>query len=65
LEEEGTSFRRLAEELKQRICNLLLRHNRYSVADVAFLLGYSDAATFIHSFKKWYGLSPDKMRAKL
>jgi AraC-like DNA-binding protein len=65
LQEEGTSFRRLAEELKRRICDLLIRHNRYSVADVAFLLGYSDAAAFIHSFKKWYGQPPNKMRVKL
>ena len=64
LEEEGTSFRRLAEDLKQQICNLLLRHNRYSVADVAFLLGYSDTATFIHSYKRWYGQPPNKIRAK-
>jgi AraC-like DNA-binding protein len=65
LEEEGTSFRQLAEGLKRRICDLLIRHNRYSVADVAFLLGYSDAAAFIHSFKKWHGQPPNKIRAKL
>jgi AraC-like DNA-binding protein len=65
LEEEGTSFRQLAAELKHRICDLLIRHSRYAVTDVAFLLGYSDAAAFIHSFKKWYGQPPNKMRAKL
>jgi len=65
LEEEGTSFRQIAEELKRRICDLLIRHNRYSVADVAYLLGYSDAAAFIHSFKKWYGKPPNKIRATL
>jgi AraC-like DNA-binding protein len=65
LEEEGTSFRKVAEELKRRICDLLIRHNRYAVADVGFLLGYSDAAAFIHSFKRWYGETPNKIRAKL
>ena len=65
MEQEGTTFRRLAEELKRRICDLLIRHTRYSVADIAFLLGYSDAAAFIHSFKKWYGQPPNKIRAKL
>jgi AraC-like DNA-binding protein len=65
LEEEGTSFRKLAEELKHRICDLLIRNNRYAVADIAFLLGYSDAAAFIRYFKKWYGQSPNKIRAKM
>jgi AraC-like DNA-binding protein len=65
LEEEQTSFRQLAEELKRRICDLLIRHDRYAVTDLAFLLGYSDAAAFIHSFTKWYGQSPNKIRAKL
>ena len=65
LEEEGTTFRQIAEQLKRRICNLLIRHNRYSVADVAFLLGYSDAAAFIRFFKKWYGYPPNKIRTKL
>ena len=65
LEEEETSFRAIAEELKRRICDLLIRHNRYAVADIAFLLGYSDAAAFTHSFKRWYGQPPNKIRAKL
>ncbi|WP_089784902.1 AraC family transcriptional regulator [Chitinophaga sp. YR573] len=62
LEEEGTNFRQIAEELKRRICNLLIRHNRYAITDLAYLLGYADSAAFIHSFKKWYGCSPKRFR---
>jgi AraC-like DNA-binding protein len=65
LEEEGTSFRQIAEELKRRICDLLIRHNRYSIADIAFLLGYSDAPAFIRSFRKWHGKPPHDYRKKL
>ncbi|MES1249056.1 MAG: helix-turn-helix domain-containing protein [Chitinophaga rupis] len=65
LAEEGTSFRQLSEELKRRICDLLMRNNRYSVADLAYLLGYSDTAGFIHSFSKWHGKPPNKIRTQL
>ena len=62
LVQEGTSFRQIAEGLKRQVCHLLLLHDRYSVADISLLLGYSDAAAFIHSFKKWYGATPAKLR---
>ena len=33
--------------------------------EIASLLGYADAASFIHMFKKWYGSSPQKFRERL
>lgn len=65
LVEEGTSFRQLSEELKSRIAELFIRHERYSIADISYLLGYSGADAFIHSFKKWHGDSPARRREQL
>jgi AraC-like DNA-binding protein len=63
LSAEGTTFRELLENVKKQICAMLLRHERYSVAGIATVLGYSEPASFIHSFQKWFGSSPDRMRA--
>ncbi|HEY4290609.1 MAG TPA: helix-turn-helix domain-containing protein [Puia sp.] len=65
LKEEGTSFRLITERLNCEICNLLIRHERYVISDIATLLGYADAASFIHTFKKWYGHTPQKFRTLL
>lgn len=62
---EGSSFRELLEEIKKQLCGLLLRHDRYTIAGIASILGYSEPASFIHSFRKWYGDSPDRMRRLL
>jgi AraC-like DNA-binding protein len=59
---EGTTFRQIKEALKCQISDHLLRHDRFSVSDIAFVLGYSEPASFIHSFTKWYKISPQKMR---
>ena len=65
LESEQTSFRELLEGLKKQISTLLLRHELYSVSTISYVLGYSEPAAFIHSFKKWFGDSPEVVRRNL
>lgn|GEM_PF-750455 len=60
LAEEGATYRKISEDLKQKICDLLIRHDRYSILDISHILGYSEPAAFIHSFKKWHGVPPGK-----
>jgi AraC-like DNA-binding protein len=62
---EKCTFRGLTDELKKQISYLLIHHKRFSVADVGYVLGYAEPAAFIHSFKKWYGQSPQKFRQQL
>lgn len=65
LTSEGCTYRQMMDELKQEISGLLLRHDRFSVGDISSVLGYSEPAAFIHSFRKWHGESPLRMRAKV
>ena len=65
LDTENISFRTINTTLKREISCLLINHNRYSVADISEVLGFSEPASFIHSFKKWFGHSPDKFRRQL
>ncbi|MGX5819489.1 helix-turn-helix domain-containing protein [Chitinophaga lutea] len=62
---EGVNFRKLLEDVKKQICGLLLRHDRYTITGIAAILGYSEPAAFIHSFQKWYGDSPERVRKTL
>ncbi len=59
---ESTTFREVTNDLKKQLANLLVRHQRFSVTDISNVLGYSEPAAFIHSFKKWFGVSLEKMR---
>lgn len=62
LTSEGATYREMIDQLKREISGLLLRHNRFSIADISSVLGYSEPAAFIHSFRKWHGESPMRMR---
>ncbi len=62
---ENITFRQITDDLKRQISALLIRHNRFSVADISYVLGYSEPASFIHSFRKWYGDSPERVRRSL
>jgi AraC-like DNA-binding protein len=58
LAKENITFREIVDDLKKQISGLLLRHNQFSIADVSHILGYSESAAFLHSYKKWHGNSP-------
>lgn len=62
LAREKQTYRKISDDLKKQISVLLLRHNGYSITDVGYLLGYSEPAGFVHSFKKWYGCTPTAHR---
>lgn len=62
---ERTSFREVSNELKKQLAGLLIRHQRFSVTDISNVLGFSEPASFIHSFKRWFGETPERMRRQL
>ncbi|MET0236496.1 MAG: AraC family transcriptional regulator [Kibdelosporangium sp.] len=58
LEDEGTSFRALLDEIREALAEELLTKGAVPVEDVAFRLGYAEASSFIHAFKRWKGVTP-------
>jgi len=62
LESQGSNFRKILEKLQFSTAEKLLNQSRYSVADIAVLLGYSDAANFGRAFRRWTGVSPGSYR---
>lgn len=62
LDEEGTSFRALLDEVRQALAEEMLTTLGMKLDEVASRLGYSEPASFIHAFKRWKGVSPNVYR---
>ncbi len=55
---EGSSFRRELDQLQDARAKRLLASDAHSVAEVAWLCGYRDAASLTRAFRRRHGLSP-------
>ncbi|WP_222932756.1 AraC family transcriptional regulator [Nocardia yunnanensis] len=64
LNEEGTSFRALLDEVRQALSEELLDHTPMTTEQVAARLGYAEAASFIRAFRRWQGCPPQEYRAR-
>lgn len=60
LEEEGTSFRSVVEQTRELLADALLTTAGLNVAQVATRLGYAEASSFVHAFRRWKGASPGR-----
>jgi AraC-like DNA-binding protein len=58
----GTSFQSLLESLRKELAQRYLRDSGINMAEIAFLLGYTETSTFNHAFKRWTGKTPRQMR---
>jgi AraC-like DNA-binding protein len=62
LEEEGTTFGEILERLRRRLASRYLAHDRMSIKQIAWLLGYSEVGAFNHAYRRWTGTSPGRAR---
>jgi AraC-like DNA-binding protein len=60
--EEGTSYQALTDEVRETLAEELLSAAKLSVEQIAERLGYAEAASFIHAFKRWKGRPPHSYR---
>ncbi len=58
LTEEGTPFRALLNEARSKLAVDLQCNVGLTVEEVSNRLGYTDASTFCHAFKRWHGVPP-------
>ena len=64
LQDEASSYRRILDEVRREKAEALLRDDRLPVESIAQRLGYSEAASFIHAFKRWTGTTPAAFRRR-
>lgn len=62
LSEAGLSFSDLVDQVRRDLAALHLRQRHLPVADLAALLGYSEVSAFSRACRRWFGLSPQKLR---
>ncbi len=60
LAQEGTSYKALLNRARQNLARSYLQQARYSIKEIAFLLGFADTATFTRAFRRWTGQSPGR-----
>jgi len=62
LAEEGLTFRDVLTEAQSSLAQELLRDSDSSIAEIAFLTGFSEQSTFSRAFKRWVGQAPVQFR---
>lgn len=60
LKQEGLQFGKLVSDIKMELASKHLIENKQSIEEVAYLLGYSEASSFVRAFKQWKGISPGR-----
>lgn len=65
LSEQGQSFQNLVDLARQELARQLLGETEYSLAEIAFLTGFSEQSGFTRAFKRWEGQTPRSYRLAL
>lgn len=62
LSEQGQSFQSLVDDARRELAERLLANSHHSLADIAFLTGFSEQSSFNRAFKRWAGQTPRSYR---
>lgn len=62
LKSEGTTYSEVFDALRRELAQEYLFGAKATIHEVAFLVGYSDAASFTRAFKRWTGFTPGEFR---
>jgi AraC-like DNA-binding protein len=63
LKDEGTSFNAVREDVRKELSRRYLADN-LSIAEISFLLGFSEPSAFFRAFKRWTGTTPLEARRR-
>jgi AraC-like DNA-binding protein len=58
----GTTFKEVSETVRGQLAEEYLTDPTVSIAEVAFMLGFSDQSSFNRAFRRWTGKSPGRWR---
>lgn len=62
LKAEGVTYAQVLDDLRHRMALHYLSGRKVSVNETAYLVGFSDPASFSRAFKRWTGTSPRTVR---
>jgi AraC-like DNA-binding protein len=64
LQQEGTAFEAIKDEVRYAAARDLLMLGDLSIADIAATLDYGFPSSFVHAFRRWSGMSPGQYRTQ-
>lgn len=64
LSAEGVTYQALVEETRKEAARRYVAGSTLSLAEIAYLVGYSEPASFHRAFKRWYGVTPERFRSR-
>ncbi|MBU73319.1 AraC family transcriptional regulator [Spongiibacter sp.] len=64
LKMERCTYKDILEDVRKNLAIEYLQTTRFPLEDIAVRLGYSDASSFSHAYKRWTGESPSYLREK-
>ncbi len=62
LQEEGTTFGALADEVMAAVAQQALKDPELCIKEVAYRMGFSEPSSFHRAFKRWTGTTPQEWR---
>ena len=65
LRSEGTNYQAVLDATRRDMALQYLRDGRHSLAEIAFLVGFSDQANFTRAFRRWTGKTPRDLRGTM
>ena len=64
LKAEDTSYQQIIDKVRYEQATSMLTVQQYSICEISFLLGYSNASSFSRAFKIQTGLTPKEFRTQ-
>jgi AraC-like DNA-binding protein len=65
LQDEGTGFRERLDSARHELSLRYLRRAEIPVAEISYILGFTEPSAFHRSFKRWTGSTPGSVRESL
>ena len=65
LADENTNFRQLIAEVRRELAQKYITDQDMPLAEISYMLGFSDISAFSRAFKRWTGEAPTVFRSNL
>ena len=62
---EGSSFRKLVNEVRREMAVYWLREGTMSMGEITFMLGFAEQSAFVRAFHRYEGVAPVKFREEV
>ena len=65
LADAGVTYQNLVNQARLELAQSLMDETKYSLAEIAFLTGFSEQSAFTRAFKRWVGKTPGAFRSQV